>query len=108
MRGGLVEGYEVVTFDDHRVGHVVDRQDGLLIVEHGTLHKVRHAVPEAFVEVDDEGQLVRTTLSKQMVEDSPKVLALRREIAAYYGLASGHRHPETEGAGALEPDDPAL
>ena len=107
-----MQDYEFYTCDDCHFGRVVDTADGLVVIQHGTLHKVRHAVPRKFVEVSEDERVVRTTLSKRMIEDSPKFkpddAGLVREIAAYYGLASGYSHPETEGYGQLDPDDPAL
>jgi hypothetical protein len=43
-----MEGFEVLTSDDCKYGHVVDVRAGRLIVEHGTLRKSKHAVPETF------------------------------------------------------------
>jgi len=106
-----VDGYELVTSDDKRLGHVVGTVGGNAIVEHGHVRKTRHAVPETFLEVHDEERIVRTTLSKQLIEESPKLRDAgdvdETEIAAYYGLASGDPAPATEGYGALDPDDPA-
>lgn len=86
-----MDGYELVTSDDKHLGHVVGRSGGNAIVEHGLLRKTRHAVPEAFLDVHDDEGIVRTTLSKQLIEDSPKIAddgdVDEEEIAAYYGLA---------------------
>jgi hypothetical protein len=106
-----MDGYDLVTSDDKRLGHVVGTEGDNVIVEHGHLRKTRHAVPQAFVEVHEDEHLVRTTLSKQLIEDSPKVDddgVDEAEIAAYYGLAGGDpTAPATEGRGTLNPDDPA-
>lgn len=104
-----MEGFDVVTSDDEKVGHVVRKEGDLLIVEHGAIFKTRHALPEAFVDVDDDARLVRTTVSKHLLERSPKVGDDfdRREIAAHYGLAEGSVAPETAGYGAMNADDPA-
>ena len=40
-----MEGYDVVSNDDQKVGHVVDKQNGYLIVESGLVRKHRYAVP---------------------------------------------------------------
>ena len=105
-----MEGFDVVTSDDHKIGHVVRKDGDLLIVEHGTIFKARHALPDTFVRVDEEEGVVRTTLSKHLIESSPKVGddLDRRAIAAHYGLAEGAVAPETVGYGALNPDDPAI
>ena len=104
-------GYEVVTTDDHKIGSVVDAQGDYLIVESGTLRKHRHALPKAFAHPVDADQLVRVTVSKELVDDSPRVddglEAVELEVARHYGLASGYEHPETEGAGDILPSDPA-
>lgn len=104
-----MEGFDVVTIDDEKVGHVVRREGDLLIVEHGTIFKARHALPASFADVDEDARVVRTTISKHLLETSPKVgdQADRREIAAHYGLAEGSVAPETAGYGALNADDPA-
>ena len=105
-----MEGYDVVTSDDDKVGHVVGREGDFLIVEHGMLFKARHALPETFVHVDDDERIVRTTISKHLLETSPKVGDTfdRTAIAAHYGLAEGVVDPETGGYGALNADDPAV
>lgn len=106
-----MEGYDLVTSDDKHLGHVVAKVGDNAIVEHGHLRKSRHAVPTAFLDVHEDEQIVRTTLSKELIEDSPKVPddgdVDEAEIAAYYGLAEGYEQPGTEGYGVLEPDDPA-
>jgi len=105
-----VDGYEVITSDDHKLGHVVRVDGDLLIVEHGHLRKTRHAVPLAFAHADADARTVRLTLSREIVEDSPRVEdedVDRRAVAEHYGLASGDDAPETKGYGDLLPDDPA-
>jgi hypothetical protein len=102
-------GYEVVTTDDHKIGNVVGARGDYLIVESGKLIKHRHALPKAFAHPVDADQLVRVTVSRELVEDSPRVDDGLDEIAVarHYGLASGYEHPETEGRGELVADDPA-
>jgi hypothetical protein len=107
-----MDGYDVVTSDGERLGHVVGVAGDNLIVEHGTLRKSRHALPNVFAHVHDDEQVVRTTLSKQLIEDSPKIGDNgdldESAVAAYYGLAGGEREAPSEGYGELNPDDPAL
>jgi hypothetical protein len=105
-----MNGYDMVTVDDDKIGTIVGTHGDYLIVESGTLRKSRHAVPTTFAHpLDDEG-LVRVTLSKEIVSDSP---ALHDDefdevaIAQHYGLASGYEQPETQGDGVVLPDDPA-
>src|ERR687886_754089 len=69
---GSVEGYDVITSDEHKLGHVVGTIGDNVIVEHGTLRKTKHAVPRAFVHADDAEEVVRLTITKELVEESPK------------------------------------
>lgn len=87
-----MEGYEVITSDDARLGHVVGTVGDNLIIEHGTLRKSKHALPTALTAVHDEERVVRTTVSKQLIEESPKVSdddVDEAEVAAYYGMSDG-------------------
>ena len=105
-----MEGFEVVTSDDCKLGHVVDVREGHLIVEHGLLKKARHAVPETFAYADESEKTVRLTVSKEIVETSPKLengSLDTRAVAEHFGLAAGSPAPDTEGYGELLPDDPA-
>jgi hypothetical protein len=107
-----MEGYEVITSDDQRLGKVVHVEDGYLVVEHRHLLKERrHAIPLAFAHADDAEQVVRLSVSKELIEDGPELKDGefdRKAIAAHYGLAEGYVSPETLGDGELLPDDPAL
>jgi hypothetical protein len=99
----MVEGYEVVGSDDGKLGHVVEIDGDFLIAEEGTLRKKRHAIPKAFAHPDDGEQVVRLTVSKELVEDSPtfKEGELDRQAAAaHYGLDESYDE--------LEPNDPAV
>ena len=105
-----MEGYQVVTSDDHKLGQVVGREGDTLIIEHGLLRKTRHALPLTFAHVDEGERVVHTTLSKTMIEESPKVdhgHVDEQAVAVYYGLAEGDAAAPTEGYGELTPDDPA-
>jgi len=105
-----MEGFEVFTSDDCKIGHVAEVRDRHLIVEHGLLKKTRHAVPETFAYPTDGEQIVRLSLSKEIVETSPKLengSIDTRAVAEHFGLAEGTPAPETEGYGELLPDDPA-
>jgi hypothetical protein len=83
-----MQGYEVRTIDDDMIGHVAADDGDFLIVEHGRLMKTKHALPKAFAEVDADEKVVRTTLSKELIDDSPKVNGEldRVAIAEHYGL----------------------
>jgi hypothetical protein len=105
-----MKGYRVVTSDEHKVGRVVDVRDEHLIVEHGTVRKSRHALPKAFAHPIDAEEVVRVTVGKQLIADSPKLdgdVFDEGAVARYYGLASGSEHPDTEGRGETLPQDPA-
>jgi hypothetical protein len=106
-----MEGYDVITSDDHKVGRVVAVDGENLIVEHGTLFKSKHAVPLTFAHTDEAEQVVRVSISKEILEGSPKLedgSFDRRAVAEHYGLAAGFAAPETQGEGELLPDDPGL
>ena len=86
-----MEGYEVISVNDDKcIGHVVNRVDDILVVEHGTLRKTRNGLPMTFAEVDDGNERVVTTLAADLVYDSPKIddgSVDHDAIAAHYGLA---------------------
>ena len=69
-----MEGYEVVTSDGRNAGRVAEVRGENVIVEHGLLRKKRHAIPKAFVHADEHEQVVRLTVSSQLVASSPKVV----------------------------------
>ena len=86
-----MEGYDVISVaDDKKLGTVVREQDDYVVFEHGALRKQHHAIPKTTVEVDADRHEVRTTLSKELVEDSPRVddSGFDREVLdRYYGEA---------------------
>ena len=103
-----MEGFEVVTSDDSKLGHVIEVRDQHLIVEHGLLKKTKHAVPETFAHTSDDEQIVRLSVSKEIVESSPKLengSIDTQAVAEHFGLAEGTPAPETEGYGEFLPDD---
>ena len=105
-----MEGFEVVTSDDCKIGHVVAVENGHLIIEHGLLKKTKHAVPETFAYPDEGEQTVRLSVSKEIVESSPKLdngSIDTQAVAEHFGLAEGTPAPDTEGYGEVLPDDPA-
>ncbi len=106
-----MEGFEVITSDEDRLGTVVGIVGENLVVEHGALFKSRHALPQTFVEVDEGARTVRTTLSKELIHNSPKLGdgdPDEAAIAAYYGLAGDSGEPGAEGDGVLNDDDPTV
>ena len=105
-----MEGFEVVTSDDCKIGHVVAVENGHLIIEHGLLKKTKHAVPETFAYPDESEQTVRLSVSREIVESSPKLdngSIDTQAVAEHFGLAEGTPAPDTEGYGEVLPDDPA-
>jgi hypothetical protein len=105
-----MEGFEVVTSDDCKIGHVTAVHDGHIVIEHGLLKKTKHAVPETFAYVDESEQTIRLSVSKEIVESSPKLdngSIDKQAVAQHFGLAEGTPAPDTEGYGEVMPDDPA-
>jgi hypothetical protein len=105
-----VEGYDVITSDEHKLGHVVGTRGDYVVVEHGTLRKSKHLVPKTYAHANDGERVVRLTVPKDIVCQSPKLNGGEPDeqaVALYYGLAEGEPAPETEGYGDLLPDDPA-
>jgi hypothetical protein len=73
---------------------VVEVDGDFLIVEEGTLRKKRHAIPTAFAHPDDSEQVVRLSVAKELVEDSPRQGgrgARPPGRGGHYGLAEGTR-----------------
>jgi hypothetical protein len=85
-----MQGFEVVSINDEKsIGHVAGRSGDNLIVEHGHLRHHRNALPLAFTEVDEANERVTTTLSTNMVHESPPVHGDdfdEVKVAEYYGL----------------------
>ena len=105
-----MEGYEVITSDDQKLGSVVAVKGDNLIVERGLLRKSQYAIPTVFAEEDGHEQVVRLTITEEIVDGSPKLddgEVDERAVAEHYGLAAGDPAPETQGYGDLRPDDPA-
>jgi hypothetical protein len=103
-----MEGYDVLTIDDDKVGTVAGASGEFLIIEHGLIRKSKHALPRQFANVDDGEQLVRITAGKEIFLDSPVFDEDLDEqaIREYYGLAPSPA-PGTEGYGVTGPGDPA-
>src|SRR4051794_27191860 len=102
-----MEGQDVVTSDDHKLGTVVSERDGFVVVESGHVFKSRHAVPIDFLHEHDG--VLRATVGKEVVADSPKVDGDSFDANAvklHYGLIEVHfvdpdpeeENAETEGA----------
>ncbi len=107
-----VEGWDVVTSDDDKVGRVVAVTSEYLIVEQGLLIKSRHAVPKQFATPRSDGRSVCVTVPKDLVSDSPKVDSAghmeEQAVAEHYGLTTPGEAAPTEGYGDIVSDaDPA-
>ena len=92
-----MEGQEVVTSDDQKLGTVIASRDDCAIVETGTVFKSKHAIPSEFLHEHDG--VFRATVTKDVINDSPKVDPDAFDLAAvreHYGLDSA----ETAGARA--------
>ena len=84
-----MEGYDVVANDDHKIGYVVETENGYLIVESGILRKSKHAVPLDMARTDDDERVVRLTVSKEMVTEGPTVEdGGWQAVDDYYGWSS--------------------
>jgi hypothetical protein len=98
-----MEGYDVVTADEQKIGKVVGQSGDFLIVERGTLLKSKHPLPRELAHVDDSEQQVRVTVPKEIVADSPKIEDGgfdERAAAEHYGLSSSPG-PGAEGYGEM-------
>ena len=99
-----MEGQDVVTSDDHKIGTIVGERDGFAIVEMGHVFKSKHALPLDFLH-EFEG-VQRATVDKELVSDSPKLDGDEFDVNAvrmHYGLVEitmvdpepEELHPET-------------
>jgi nucleotide-binding universal stress UspA family protein len=84
-----MEGYDVVTAEDEKVGTVVGESGDYLIVEHGLIRKSKRALPRQFAHFDDDERQVRITVGKETFLDSPELDGEldERAVAEHYGLA---------------------
>lgn len=104
-----MHGYDVVTSDDRKIGHVVDERDDCVIVEHGHVFKSRQAIPREFVSVDDAERIVHATVTRDVFTDGPKVTDewTCEQTLRHYGLVGSIAEPDTEGYGDTTATDPA-
>jgi hypothetical protein len=83
-----MEGFDLISVaDDEKLGTVVRKEGDYIVFEHGMFKKQQHAVPSTAVEIDEGAREVRTTLSKRLIEDSPRVddSIDRDALARHYG-----------------------
>src|SRR5688572_13445106 len=106
---GSVEGFDVLTFDGDKAGTIVGKEGAYLVVEQGAIFKHRRLLPESFATVDDAEGVVRTTVSRELLDGAPELDGTvdERAVALHFGLAGGEDEPETLGYGDVAPDDPA-
>ena len=102
-----MEGQDVVTNDDHKLGTVIAERDDCVGVETGHIFKSKQAIPRSFLHEHDG--VLRTTVTKEIVEASPKVDLEHWDCSAvrlHYGLdgpfevdppADGVSNAEVEG-----------
>lgn len=104
-----MNGYDVITSDGEKLGHVVGTDGSLLLIERGTIRKSRFAVPKAIAHTDQAEEEVRLTVSRQVVEQGPKVDngVDEQAVASYYGIVDSEDNPDTKGYGDVVPGDPA-
>jgi len=99
-----IEGLQVVTSDDHKIGRVIGSRDGCVLVETGHLFKSKHAIPDSFVH--RQGDELRATVSREIVEASPKVEDESwscDEVLVHYGLAGPFEvDPDPDGVDSAE------
>ena len=82
-----MEGTDVVTYDEDKLGTVLEQRDDFVIIESGHVFKSKHAIPRDFVHEQD-GVLV-ATVAKDVVMDSPKIengTIDAEAIRRHYGL----------------------
>jgi len=106
-----MEGYDAVTNDDHKAGHVVGERGEYVLVEHGAIFKSTHAVPKSLVHFDEDGRVAHLSMSREILQDGPKLESGKLDeqaVASYYGLAEAEADPETEGFGVLDHDETAV
>jgi hypothetical protein len=107
-----VEGFDVITSDEKRVGKVVGTRGDWLFVETGHLRRSTHALPKEFAHPDDGKRRVFVTLPKDLLNEAPEVDADgsfdEGAAAAHYGLASAFADPPAEGLGESLSHDPAF
>jgi hypothetical protein len=110
-----MEGETVVTSDEHKLGKLVAERDNCVIIETGHVFKTKHAIPREFVH--EVGGELRATVTKDVVDDSPKVDLDHWDCAAvrlHYGLdgpfettpdPEGPEYPERQPSGTTANPD---
>ncbi len=99
-----MEGLEVVTADDHKLGTVIVERDDCVVIETGHLFKAKHAVPRSFLREQDG--VLRATVAKDVITDSPKIDLENwdcRSVNLHYGLEGPFEvDPDPDGVDGAE------
>ena len=66
-----MEGTDVVTYDEDKLGTVLEQRDDFVIIESGHMFKSKHAIPRDFIH--EQSGLLVATVAKDVVMDSPKI-----------------------------------
>jgi len=66
-----MQGTDVVTYDEDKLGTVLEQRDDFVIIESGHVFKSKHAIPREFVH--EQGGVLVATVAKDVVMDSPKL-----------------------------------
>lgn len=88
----VVNGYELVTSDEEKVGRIVGVREGFVIVENGLVRHHRHVVPAELTAVEEERGVVRTTVVKEIIRNAPEATDDgsfdEAAVNDYYGLSA--------------------
>jgi hypothetical protein len=99
-----MEGQEIVTSDDQKLGNVIAERDDCVVVETGHVFKTKHAIPKSFLHEHDG--VLRATVPKDVVTDSPKVDPDNwdcGEVHRHYGLETQFvTDPDPDGVESAE------
>jgi hypothetical protein len=81
-----LNGQDVISSDDRKLGHVVGERDNCAIVEHGHVFKTRRAIPLSLME--ESGGMMKAAITKDVFDSSPNAADRRwnkDEILMHYG-----------------------
>jgi hypothetical protein len=99
-----MQGQDVVSSDDHKLGTVLAERDDCVIVESGHVFKAKHAIPRQFLHEHDG--VLRATIAKDVVTGSPKLDGDAIDtpaVRAYYGLDTTYvTNPDPDGLDSAE------
>lgn len=85
-----MQGYDVITSEGDKVGHVTGTSGIYAIVENGLIRHSRHVVPLEFLNPVEGEEICRTPLSKDMIHDAPEADGDgnfdEQQVVVYYGI----------------------